>query len=96
MNWLVAAPQILALVTSAVAVVLLFRVNRRIGGAIGASLRLLSLGVLLAVFLHAAAELAEAVGLLSQEALMVVMGVLVTTGSIAFCAGGVVALKALR
>lgn len=96
MSWLVAVPQVLALVTSAVAVLLLLRVIRRIGGAIGASLKLLSLGVVLAVFLHAAAELAELLGLLSPEALMVVMGILVTSGSLAFCAGGVVALKALR
>jgi len=79
-----------------VAVLLLAQVIRRIGGAIGAALKLLSLGVFLSVFLHAAAELAEIFGLLSPSVLGVVMAVLVTSGSLAFCAGGVVALRALR
>lgn len=96
MTWLHAVPNFLALATSLTAVILLVRVVRRIGGEIGAALRLLSLGVFLSVFLHAAAELAEIFGLLTPEVLMVVMGALVTCGSLAFCAGGIVALRALR
>jgi len=96
MTWIAAVPNVLALVTSLAAVLLLAQVIRRIGGSIGAALKLLSLGVFLSVFLHAAAELAEIFGLLSPDLLMVVMGLLVTGGSLAFCAGGLVALKALR
>jgi uncharacterized membrane protein len=91
-----AAPNLLAMATSLAAVVLLSLVIRRIGGQIGAALRLLSLGVFLSVFLHAGAELAEVFGLLSPDVLMVLMGSLVTSGSLAFCAGGVVALRAVR
>jgi len=96
MTWIAAVPNVLALGTSLMAVLLLSQVIRRIGGQIGAALKLLSLGVFLSVFLHAAAELAEIFGLLSPSLLMVVMAVLVTSGSLAFCAGGVVALRALR
>jgi len=96
MTWIAAVPNVLALGTSLMAVILLAQVIRRIGGQIGAALKLLSLGVFLSVFLHAAAELAEIFGLLSPSLLMVVMAVLVTSGSLAFCAGGVVALRALR
>lgn len=96
MAWPAAIPNVLAMVTSLVAVVLLALVTRRIGGQIGSALKLLGLGVFLSVFLHAGAELAEIFGLLSPDLLMVVMSVLLTAGSLAFCAGGVVALRALR
>lgn len=96
MSLLATAPQLLALLTSLASVILLALVIRRIGGQIGAALKLISLGVFLSVFLHAAAELAEVFGLIPGDFLMAVMGVLVTSGSIAFCAGSVVALRALR
>lgn len=96
MNLLIALPNLLAMIASLAGMVLLTLVQRRLGGQLGAMLRLVNAGVFLAVFLHAGAELAEALGLLGQATLPVVMSLLVTTGSIAFGAAGLVGLKALR
>jgi hypothetical protein len=96
MNLLIALPNLLAMIASLAGMVLLTLVQRRLGGQLGAMLRLVNAGVFLAVFLHAAAELAEALGVLGHATLPVVMSVLLTAGSIAFGAAGLVGLKALR
>ena len=87
-NHLLALPNLLAMAASLAGMVLRSLVQRRLGGQLGAMLRLVNAGVFLAVFLHAGAELAEALGLLGQATLPVVMSLLVTTGSIAFGAAG--------
>lgn len=96
MTWLIAIPNLLAMAASLGAMVLLWLVQGRLGGQLGAMLRLVNAGVFLAVFLHAGAELAEALGLLATGHLAPVMSVLLTAGSIAFGVAGLIGLKALR
>jgi len=51
-------PNILAMVSSCVAIILLGMVIPKIGGGIGVVLKLLSAGIFFAVFAHAGVELA--------------------------------------
>lgn len=89
-------PNLLAMATSFAAMVLLGLLVPKLGGQIGAMLRWIIAGVFLSVFLHAGAELAVALGLLAPERLLPLMGLLLSAGSAAFCAGGLVGLRALR
>lgn len=91
-----ALPNVLAMVTSLAAMVSLGLVIPRLGGQIGSVLKLVIVGVFFSVFLHAAVELAEVLGLLGPDVLMVAMGSLVTVGSLSFCAAAFVGLRALR
>jgi hypothetical protein len=91
-----AVPNVIAMVTSVAAIVAMLLVVRRIGGEVGLMFRLIAGGVFVAVFLHAGSELARLLELVSEQALMPVMGVLLSAGSIAFFAAAVVGLRALR
>lgn len=53
-------------------------------------LRLVILGMFLSVFVHAGVELAAALGAIPEVALMPVMGTLLSAGSLAFFAAGIV------
>jgi hypothetical protein len=91
-----ALPNVVAMFSSAAAMIALGLVIPRLGGHLGAMLRLVIVGVFLSVFLHAGFELAATFGAVSARALMVTMGVLVSVGSVSFCAAGIVGLRALR
>jgi hypothetical protein len=92
-----ALPNVAAMVTSLAAMIALSLVVPRIGGQIGWMVRLIVVGVFFSVFLHAALELAaETTDVVSPRMLMLMMGVLVSLGSVSFCAAGVVGLRALR
>jgi hypothetical protein len=84
-----ALPNAVAMLASAAAMALLAKLVPRIGGQFGWVLKLMIVGVFFSVFLHAGVELAECFGAVSSEWLMSTMGVLLTIGSISFCAAGV-------
>jgi hypothetical protein len=89
-------PNLFALVSSLVAVMALSAVARKLGGGLGTMLKLLLLGIFLSVFVHAGVELAQTAGLLEERALMQSMGILITVGSVSFCAAAWSGLKTLR
>jgi len=89
-------PNAAAMASSLVAIVILGMVTPKIGGQIGLMLKFISLGVFASVFMHAGFELAETFGLLSGDALLVVMGFLITLGSALFCTAGIIGLRALH
>jgi hypothetical protein len=89
-------PNVVAMATSLVAIVSLSILAPKLGGQIGLVLKLVVVGVFFSVFLHAGVELAEVRGLLRDGAIMALMGVLVSLGSVSFCAAAVVGLRALR
>jgi len=91
-----AFPNVLAMCSSLLAVIALSVVARKLGGEIGTMVKLLVVGVFLAVFLHAGAELAQVAGLLGEGHLMVVMGALLTLGSVSLCCAAWVGWRALR
>jgi hypothetical protein len=89
-------PNILAMLTSLGAMILLVGAALRLGGRMGLMLKLVVAGVFFSVFLHAGAELAEVFGLLGEGPLFVLMGSLLSGGSLAFGIAGVVGIRALR
>lgn len=89
-------PSLLALLASTAAIATLAFMSRRIGGQIGRSLRLVVAGVFFSVFLHAGAELADALGLIPPDTLLALMAGLVTLGSVSFFAAGILGVRALR
>jgi hypothetical protein len=92
-----ALPNLVATAASFAAMLALGSLAARMtGGQFAAVVKLIAIGVFFSVFLHAGAELAETFGLLGEKLLMVVMGLLLSVGSIAFCAAGVLGLRALR
>lgn len=96
MNLLEILPNLLAMLFSLVAVVVLAVVAVKVGGLIGAMLKYLVAGIALGVMVHAGMELLAAFGVVSESTLMVVMGLLLTIGSILFLAAGYVGLKFIR
>lgn len=96
MNLLDVLPNLLALVFSLVAVVVLAIVAVKVGGLIGTMLKCLVAGIALAVMVHAGVELLATLGAVSETTLMLVMGVLLTIGSAFFLAAGYVGLKFIR
>lgn len=92
-----ALPNVVAMVASLAAVLSLSVLAWRMaGGELALVAKLIALGVFFSVFLHAGAELAETFGLLGEGRLLTVMGVLLSLGSVSFCAAGVLGLRALR
>lgn len=89
-------PNIIAMISSFAAMIILGMVAPKIGGSIGSMLKLLIAGIFFAVFTHAGVELAKAYGLLGEGVFMQIMGTLLTTGSICFIIAGIIGLKALK
>jgi hypothetical protein len=90
-------PNVVAMVASLAAMAALTSLALRMsGGQFAAVLKLVTVGVFFSVFLHAGAELAEMFDLLGARRLMNVMGILLSVGSVAFCAAGVLGVRALR
>lgn len=89
-------PNIVAMISSLIAMVMLGMVAPKLGGALGTMLRLLIGGIFFAVFIHAGFELAEGFGLLSEGLLLKIMGVLLSIGSLSFILAAWTGLRALR
>ncbi|MBI5507747.1 MAG: hypothetical protein HY903_03225 [Deltaproteobacteria bacterium] len=89
-------PNVVAAITSLAAIVALAIMAPKLGGQIGLTIKLIVVGVFFSVFLHAGVELAATTGILGEQALMVVMGLLLSLGSVAFFAAGIIGLRALR
>jgi hypothetical protein len=96
MTFLSILPNLLAMVTSLLAMLLLAGAALRLGGSIGLMLKLVVAGVFFSVFLHAGTELAEVFGLIGEKVLFVLMGSLLSGGSLAFGLAGLVGIRALR
>ena len=86
---------IAAMVFSFIAMITLFRVSAKMGGAIGKMIKIVTGGIFLSVFCHAAFELSAVAGMINEEVLFPVMGSLLTLGSAAFVWGSWGALKSL-
>jgi len=84
------------LVSSFVAMIFLSMGIPKIGGSFGKMLKLLISGIFLAVFAHAGFELLGAYGVINEEFLMKIMGLLLSLGSVCFIVAGYVGLKALK
>ena len=88
-------PNVVAMALSGAALVLLRTVQGKLGGGVGSMLRWIVLGVFLSVFLHASVELSQALNILSADTTLVIMGLLLSVGSVCFCVAGVVGSRAL-
>ncbi|MBI5196103.1 MAG: hypothetical protein HZA10_07255 [Nitrospirae bacterium] len=89
-------PGIIAMISSLIAMVMLSRVIPIIGGSIGRMIKMMVTGIFFSVFLHAGFELAAGFGLISEGSLMIIMGILITAGAIAFIAAGNIGIKSLK
>ncbi len=86
----------MALVSSTVAIFLLRLVAVKIGGYLGKMLKFLLAGIFFAIFVHSLAELAEVLNIISGNTLMVIMGILLTLGSICFICASYFGFKAIK
>ena len=86
---------IAAMAFSFFAMIMLMKVSAKMGGAIGKMVKLLTAGIFMSVFCHAAFELLAVMSLINEDILFPVMGSLLTLGSAAFVWGGWAALKSL-
>lgn len=89
-------PNIVALIGTFITMIVLSLVATKIGGVLGKMVKLLIVGIFFSVFLHSGFEVAGAYHMINEEALMRVMGGLLTIGSIFFIYAGLVGLKALK
>ncbi len=88
-------PNLVALATSLISMILLSRLIPKIGGSIGLVLRFLILGIFFSVFMHSGFELAKVYNLLSENTLMVCMGILLSLGSLFFIISGIIGIRSL-
>ena len=86
---------IAAMLISLSAIIMLMRISIKMGGEIGRMVKLLTVGIFLSVFAHAAFELLVVMSVIDEKALFPVMGSLLTVGSIMFVWAGRIAMKAL-
>jgi PAS domain S-box-containing protein len=91
-----ALPNVVAMVTSLAAMAALSALAAKMtGGQFSVVAKLVAVGVFFSVFLHAGSELAETFGLIGPKQLMDVMGVLLSVGSVSFCAAGILGVRAI-
>lgn len=91
-----AIPNIIAMISSLAAMLMLLKVIPKIGGSIGRMIKMLVAGIFCSVFLHAGVELAEVFALIGEAALMPIMGTLLTVGSFAFIIAGWIGIKSFE
>jgi hypothetical protein len=92
-----ALPNVVAMLASIAAMASLATLAAKMtGGQLAIVAKLIALGVFFAVFLHAGIELAEMFELVGAKTVMVVMSVLLSVGSLSFCAAGILGVRALR
>lgn len=87
-------PNIIALVLSLVAVVMLLQLTAKMrGGQLASVMNWMLMGIVFAVAIHAAAEMGELLGLLPEGILFYIMGTLLSLGSLCFIIAGIKARK---
>lgn len=86
----------MALVSSIIAVFLLRLVAVKIGGYLGKMLKFLLVGIFFAVFVHSVVELADVLNIISENTLMIIMGLLLTLGSVSFVCASYFGFKAIK
>ncbi|MBI5495484.1 MAG: hypothetical protein HY904_10710 [Deltaproteobacteria bacterium] len=91
-----AITNVVALVACLVAILALGSVMLKLGGELGRMVRYIIVGIFLGVFVHAGVELAASFGLVQEQDLLRVMGVLLTAGAASFTMAGWVGFKATR
>jgi PAS domain S-box-containing protein len=90
------APNVVAMVASLAAMAALsILAVKMTGGRFAVVARLIAAGVFFSVFIHAGSELAETFGLIGTKRLMEVMGVLLSVGSVLFCAAGILGVRSV-
>ncbi|MBI4680204.1 MAG: hypothetical protein HY753_03055 [Nitrospirae bacterium] len=89
-------PGLIALISSLIAMIMLLKVVPVIGGSIGRMIKMMVAGIFFSVFLHAGVELAAGFGLISEGPLMIIMGILITAGAVAFISAGSIGIKSLK
>jgi hypothetical protein len=94
MNYIEILPNLIAFIASFTAAIMLLMLAYKMrGGRIGKVVNLLVAGILLSVTVHAVFELASIFNIISGDALFIIMGTLLSVGSLFFIAAGVVGLK---
>lgn len=83
------------MISSLAGVIMLLKVSMKLGGVIGQCLKLVVAGIVLSVFIHAGFELAAAYQLMSEGVLLLIMGILLSLGSVIFTFAGYSTLKKL-
>ncbi|RMH69377.1 MAG: hypothetical protein D6675_12705 [Gemmatimonadetes bacterium] len=97
MNILEMLPNIVAMISSLIAIFLLYKLTQKVhGGSLEKMVKLLSIGIFFSVFIHAGFELAEVFGFLSIALLRYVMGGLISIGSICFIIAAWIGLKSFE
>ncbi len=86
----------IAAVSSLVAIFLLRIIAVKIGGFLGKMLKFLLAGIFFAIVVHSMAELAEVLNIISGSDLMIIMGVLLTLGSVCFICASYFGFKAIK
>lgn len=86
----------IAAVSSTVAMILLRLVAIKIGGYLGKMLKFLLVGMFFAIFVHSVAELAEVFNIISENTLMIIMGILLSLGSACFICASYFGFKAIK
>lgn len=89
-------PNIMALICSLIAMIQLIIAAPKIGGAVGKILKLLTVGIFFSVFIHAGFELIGKAGFFNEHDLLVIMGVLISVGSLFFIIAGTIAIKKFK
>ncbi|MBT4857266.1 hypothetical protein HON52_03710 [Candidatus Uhrbacteria bacterium] len=90
-------PNAIAATLSLVAIIMLFKFAQKMkGGKLSEVINYLVVGILFSVTIHAVFELLHAMELISAEALLPIMGALLSIGSVSFLIAGYKGLKALK
>jgi hypothetical protein len=89
-------PNIIAMIFALVAMIQLCFAAFKIGGTIGRIFKLLTMGIFFAVFIHAGVELVERFGFIKEEYFLLIMGMLISLGSVFFVIAGFIAIRAFK
>ncbi len=87
---------ILAMIFSFLGIVSLTLVSVKLGGKLGLMTKLIAAGIFFSVFTHAGFELVSSLGFIDEQSLLLIMGGLLTFGSLLFIIGGYVGFKSIR
>jgi hypothetical protein len=96
MNNIEIIPNILAVLFSFVAIIMLVGLARKFGGAVSVVLKIIVTGIFLSVTAHATFELIQLFDVISPETLFLIMGTLLSLGSVLFIVAASTGFKMLR
>ena len=77
-------PNVLAMICTLIAVIMLIKIALKMGGILGEMLKYISAGLFFSILVHSFAELLNVFGLLDEKILLPLMGILLTLGSLLF------------